>query len=184
MTITVAILLGGQSVRMGEPKHMLQVCGEQTLMDVMIDIALSISTSIVTVGGKYGNLPYVLDMRHETGPLAGIEALLHSTVSQKYLVLGCDMPYVNKQVLEPLMQSLHPAAYIHDDRILGLPFTIESSFAKQCTESLDGGTRSLKAFLSQINCQTLPINHDELTYFSSLNTPADVDNFTLKHRCS
>ncbi len=184
MTVCVAILLGGQSTRMGEPKHLIKIDESQTLMDVIVSFASTLSETIVTAGGQYGELPYVLDRRHVAGPLAGVEALLHSNICKRYLILGCDMPYLNSASMQLLIDSTRSAAFINQDRVYGLPCLVDSMSAASCTTYLDEGTRSLKDFLRQIDCKYIPATSEIVETFSSLNTPSDVHNFTLKSGCS
>ena len=184
MTPCVAILLGGRSVRMGEPKHLIQVGNMHTLMDVVVNFASTLTESIVTVGGRYGALPHVLDRRHDAGPLAGVEALLHSRICQRYIVIGCDMPYLNNQSMQRLIYSTRSAAFIREDRMYGMPCVIDSACAKLCTSCLDEGMRSIKDFLRRIDCQLFPATSELATSFSSLNTPSDVHDFTLKNGCT
>ncbi len=180
MTIGVGILLGGQSSRMGEPKHLIKIDEEQTLMDFMVSFATTISETVITVGGQYGSLPYVPDQRFETGPLAGVEALLHSRICNRYLILGCDMPYIDNHSVQPLLVSTHSAAFIYEERVYGLPCVIDASCATVCTECLNEGMRSLKDFLRLINCELIPATSELTTSFSSLNSLSDVHHFTLK----
>ena len=182
MTIGVAILLGGQSSRMGEPKHLIMVDEEQTLMDVMVSFATTLSKTVVTVGGQYGSLPYMLDQRIDTGPLAGIEALLHSRICQRYLILGCDMPYLNMQSMQQLIDATRSAAFVHDDRVYGLPCAIDSTCADLSTTCLNEGMRSIKDFLRRINCDLIPATSELTTSFTSLNSPSDIHHFALKRR--
>ena len=180
MTLCVAILLGGKSSRMGEPKHLIKMGESQTLMDVMISFASTLSERIVTAGGQYSSLPSVSDRRHDAGPLAGVEALLHSGMSQRYLMLGCDMPNLNSQSIQQLIDAKHSASFVREGRVYGLPCVIDSTYADLCTTCLDEGMRSLKDFLTEIDAVRIPATSEIAESFSSLNTPSDVHNFALK----
>lgn len=184
MTLGVAILLGGQSARMGEPKHLIQLGGEQTLMDTMVTLASTLSETVITVGRQYDDLPYVIDRRHGAGPLAGVEALLLSDICKRYLIIGCDMPLLTHQTMQRLIDVDCSAAFNDDDRVYGLPCVIDSMYATVCTACLDDGMRSLKGFLKRIECELISATSETIETLSSLNTPSDVHNFTLKNGCS
>ena len=104
----VGILLGGSSRRMGTPKHELRLTGESTLLDRMIAIAGSLSETIVLCGDGATDhpCPRVEDRAGSTGPLAGIEALLHHVDEGRCLILPCDMPGLEVDDLQRVSVSM------------------------------------------------------------------------------
>ena len=48
---TIAILIGGQSSRMGMPKHEVVLPNGQTMLDMMISFAEKSASRVVVVGG-------------------------------------------------------------------------------------------------------------------------------------
>ena len=79
---TVAILLGGQSTRMGEPKHLAKLPKGNTMLSIMAAFAKQISPQVVIVGGEVQGFNSIQDLRLNAGPVAGIEALLHSNLDE------------------------------------------------------------------------------------------------------
>jgi molybdopterin-guanine dinucleotide biosynthesis protein A len=65
----------------------------------------------------YRDLPQIHDRFLNFGPLGGILTAMHSHPGAAWLVLGCDMPYVDESVIAELVQERDPlkmaTAFIH-----------------------------------------------------------------------
>jgi molybdopterin-guanine dinucleotide biosynthesis protein A len=97
--ISIAILAGGRSRRMGRDKASLDLGGE-TWLERIIDAALEVSRSVVVVGrhGARDDIAWLQDEEPGLGPLGGLRtALAH--LGRPVLLVGCDMPRVNADAL-------------------------------------------------------------------------------------
>ncbi|MFV0437183.1 MAG: molybdenum cofactor guanylyltransferase [Desulfopila sp.] len=96
--VWACILIGGQSSRMGRPKHLL--CNERdgdTWLERTVSLLTPLVTGIALAGG--GELPATLSSRPRlcdvigaSGPMAGILAAQRWQPTVSWLLLACDMP--------------------------------------------------------------------------------------------
>lgn len=103
------ILAGGQSKRMGQDKGLLNYHGlpQQEyiaqLLNQFCEIVLVSSNSEKgnTVGG---NFPIIQDHYHGIGPMGGLLTAMRSNNNVAWLVVACDMPFLNSETLTFLLQ--------------------------------------------------------------------------------
>ncbi|HKW17539.1 MAG TPA: molybdenum cofactor guanylyltransferase [Terriglobales bacterium] len=105
--VSVFVLAGGRSSRMGSDKALLKL-GGKPLITRAVDLAKSITSDIKIVGDPakydlYG--PVVDDIFHGRGPLAGIHAALTTSTSDFNLMLAVDLPFLNASFLEYLLKQ-------------------------------------------------------------------------------
>ena len=174
---TVAILVGGQSRRMGTPKHEVVLPNGQTMLDVMVSFAEKSASRVVIVGGQIDEFESIQDKRHKEGPVAGIEALLASNIDQEYLVVGCDMPQLCTTDVQPLLSCEGNAVFSYENQILGLPLKITQEMLSTCTTYLDSQKRSIKGFVAQCPHTSIQIDSGVLPNVTSLNSPEDIKSF-------
>ena len=171
---TIAILIGGQSSRMGMPKQDVLLPNGQTMLDTMVSFAEKNASRLVIVGGQIDGCESIQDKRHNDGPVAGIEALLASNIDQEYLVVGCDMPQLRTADIRPLIACEGNAVFSYENKILGLPLKISQELLSTCTTYLDSQKRSIKGFITLCPHTSIPINSSQLKTMTSVNTREDV----------
>lgn len=106
LPLAAAILAGGASTRMGQPKEGVVLPDGRPMADHVHDVVATLGVPIAVLGNpKAWNPPpgtTVLPDRHPgQGPLAGIDALLQWNRAHVYIVVCCDQP-----LLTPAMMSL------------------------------------------------------------------------------
>lgn len=106
--ITAIILAGGKSSRIGQDKGLVQFRGKR-LIEYVIEAAKSFTDSIIIITSnpdyKQFGYPCVEDELKEKGPLGGIvTGLTHSSTPKNFL-LGCDMPFISKNVFTALKNA-------------------------------------------------------------------------------
>ena len=180
---TVAILVGGQSARMGAPKHEVVLPSGQTMMDTMLAFAHLVSKKIILVGADIKGQRCLEDHRPKLGPVAGLESLLTSNVDERYLVVGCDMVLLKPETVRPLF--LRSDAIVFSGKNGGnepspLPLVISSVYCTACSAYLDSGRRSLRGFLREINCTVIPRPIGIEDQLSSINTPDQLNNCSIE----
>ncbi len=171
---TVAILIGGQSRRMGTPKHEVVLPNGKTMFDIMLTFANATAKKVVIVGGGVRGYQSVEDLRHQEGPVAGIEALLHSNIDSQYLVVGCDMPNIQPSDVEPLLHCDGTVAFSFGGCILGLPLKVSKDMLPTCNKYLDAGKRSIQGFVSKCAHTSIEIDSKQFDTLASVNTPKDI----------
>ncbi len=178
---TVAILIGGQSKRMGSPKHLFELPNGSTILDMMLQFASSVGKQTVILGGEVDDQRCIFDLRKQHGPVGGVEALLHSGIDTNYLVVGCDMPKLTRQDVRPLLECDGNAAFSFNDRLFGLPLQINSDELSSCSAYLDSGGRSIRGFVSEIPHIAIPLDKTGSDTFLSINSPNDLNKLSFEH---
>ena len=100
------ILTGGYSRRFGSPKCIAKI-GDRTMLDLVAGNLNEIFNAVYQVGKKqYGELPFVQDISDQQSPLTGIVTALKHCPNPWAFIIGCDLPNVDKPVLDELLKSL------------------------------------------------------------------------------
>ncbi len=120
------VLIGGQSRRMGRPKHLLVRDDGQTWLDYTVAQLQQICCDVVIVGE--GDLPASLrgrrclpDPPDVDGPMAGILAALRWMPRADWLVSACDLPQLSVAALQWLLDQRAPAVWAVMPRLLDAP---------------------------------------------------------------
>lgn len=105
--LTGYVLAGGASRRMGRPKESLQLDGE-SMLERQIRVLRSVARRVAVVSGSADYLdklavPTVPDAVAGRGPLGGIYTALLESRTEFSLVLGCDLPFVTRNLLACLI---------------------------------------------------------------------------------
>jgi len=177
---TIAILIGGQSKRMGSPKHLVTLPNGKTMLEAMLEFASLISKQIVILGGDVKGYKCVQDLRKQHGPVGGIEALLHSDIDTDYLVVGCDMPYLVTKDIQPLVDCEGSAVFSFANMVLGLPIHIRANDRNACSTYLDMGGKSIRGFISKIPHTNIPLNEEQSNTFLSMNSRDDINKLSFE----
>ena len=111
--IAAVVLAGGSGSRAGYvEKALLEFDGTPLLAHVTGKLSQITNTVIISLRDEvqkklfselFPGITIVVDRYHGVGPLAGIEAGLSGSDKEYTLVLGCDMPFVNLDVLKYLL---------------------------------------------------------------------------------
>lgn len=111
--LSVIILAGGRSARIGEnkDKSQMELMGVKLIDRVytsFISTGYFSENDIIIVGPKrkYSNYPIVVeDIYPNKGPLGGIFSGLKCSKTFYSLVVGCDMPFVEKKLIELMIEK-------------------------------------------------------------------------------
>ena len=186
--VSIAILAGGKSRRMGQDKGLLPLLGISLVERVLLQVeGLSDKVMLVTnQPDEYRRFGVTMcaDLRPNTGPLGGVYSALHYSSRDYTLVLSCDMPFVSRPLLE-YMVALQPGWDVVVPR-LGDSRRVEplrALYSKRCMEpistALDAGERRMISFFDSVDVRYVEIEEIERfdpgngTFFN-INTPADL----------
>ena len=101
--LSIGILAGGKSTRMGQNKALLQL-NNQTIIERLTEELGDIKTPIISCAekGLYENYSnrVVYDQNNDIGPIEGIRQLLIESDDEYVFVCACDMPFVNKDLVK------------------------------------------------------------------------------------
>jgi molybdopterin-guanine dinucleotide biosynthesis protein MobB len=109
------VLIGGQSSRMGHPKHMIQKNG-RTWIERTVEVLEQLTSRVIIAGT--GTLPEsvrecdrLVDVPNARGPMAGILSALRWAPHASWLVAACDLPLLSRPALEWLLSSRTPGVW-------------------------------------------------------------------------
>jgi molybdopterin-guanine dinucleotide biosynthesis protein A len=103
------VLAGGRSTRMKRDKASLEYAGKPQLVRAMEIIAPLVARAFVSVRPEQLQDPQravydtIADLRPGLGPIAGIHAALIKFPEHAWLVLACDLPFLNPRTLQFLL---------------------------------------------------------------------------------
>jgi len=107
---TLVILAGGESSRMGLPKHLLPT-PHGTLIDYLVRRLSYLFVETVVVGRDLQlageGFRTVDDARPEQCPLVGIYSGLRAAKTDLCFVVACDLPFVKPELVQYLLSRAH-----------------------------------------------------------------------------
>lgn len=107
----VGILLGGQSTRMGAPKHGLKI-NDRSFFEIIQTTAAPFAAGVFALGPPLAGVSAIPDVEGARGPLAGILAALRHPPEADWLIVACDMPFVSPAAIEWLLSFRGSAAAV------------------------------------------------------------------------
>jgi molybdenum cofactor guanylyltransferase len=183
ISITGAILAGGRSSRMGQPKQDLRLADGRTMIETIAAALDPVCDRVVVVGecDSLDNLRRVSDSRLGHGPLGGIEALLASGIDQNYLICPCDLPLMTADFLSMLAKpSPAPATVV---RLRGrvepesLPARLHFAALPVVHALLNGGQRAVWALIQALPAEVCVISDEWAECLRNINTAAEWSQF-------
>lgn len=180
--LTAIILCGGRSTRMGQDKGSLPI-GDESMLDRIVRIVRAIADDVIVVARRDQRVPADVRLVHDPvedlGPLAGIAAGLAASTSDLNVVVACDMPLINPQVLKRLASLIddHDACVaVADGHASALCGIYRSRIAPDAQALLDSGERRVMRLLDQIQTKRVEAAafrdlDPRLETFISVDTP-------------
>lgn len=110
------VLAGGRSSRMRRDKAALAYAGRSQLEQAFALLSRHVVEAFVSVRGDQrdeplrASLPQIIDQHADLGPLAGIIAAQRQQPRSAWLVLACDLPFLDDSVLATLVAGRDPSA--------------------------------------------------------------------------
>lgn len=107
MKVTGIIVAGGRSSRMGQDKALLEINGA-TMLERTYTTLQQVAQRVVIVtrdnqGYGLSGMETVSDVFPGMGPLSGIHAGLSASTTEWGMVVACDMPFIQLEVLQDLL---------------------------------------------------------------------------------
>ena len=103
------VLTGGRSRRMQRDKAGLEYAGQSQLERAMELLTPLVTRCFVSVRPDQLNDPQrtaydtITDIKPDLGPIGGIHAALHSYPDHAWLILACDLPFLDRATLQHLI---------------------------------------------------------------------------------
>lgn len=182
MTVSIsgAILAGGQSRRMGYDKAALLIEGEPLLLRTA-RLMREVVSELAIIGpperaALVPDTPVIPDSWPNCGPLGGIATALQSPLSgEAVVVVGCDMPFLNPALLRHLI-TLASEADAVVVRLDGQAHPLHALYQRRCLPIIDAqlttGDLRVHRFLTQIKVQYVEapeLDQFDPTHLSTFN---------------
>ncbi|MBI6546771.1 MAG: molybdenum cofactor guanylyltransferase [Cyanobacteria bacterium NC_groundwater_1444_Ag_S-0.65um_54_12] len=191
MSMAAILLAGGKSQRMGQDKERLRFGTEPLLQRIYESLSRFFSPVIVIANNpEHFPLPGICpipDRYPDRGPLEGLATGLEHVETASALLVACDMPFLQSELLEFLAgQTMDAAAIVPRTRRGTEPLLAiySRSLLPELRRQLDLGVRSMQSFLAPITLRELPPEIIELYdpaghSFWNLNSPTDYESALL-----
>jgi len=183
------VLAGGQSRRLGVDKALLSLGGAPLLQTVVQRVSQVCRRVIVAVDrpGRYRRLGlparFAADASPGLGPLAGLQSGLQACSAEYALVVACDLPFLNVELLR-YMAGLPRSYQALVPRSAGRDHPLHAIYARSSLPEVDAllaaGGGSVKQLLDRLDVRRLDerdlhqIDPDGLSLLN-LNDEADLE---------
>ena len=193
LNTSALLLLGGRSLRMGSDKAMLRI-GDQTFLGRIAHKLAMLTDDLVIVGPHttayveaVSPLPvrFVADVFANCGPLGGLHAGLQAIQNPSAIVVACDMPLVNVDLLK-YMAGLLGAYDAVVPQDVGGWHPLHAVYHQRCVTRIedmlnagDAGDLRMQSLIKHLNVHTL--KPEEMRHFDphglslkNVNTPTEL----------
>jgi molybdenum cofactor guanylyltransferase len=187
MHITGIVLAGGKSSRMGTDKGLLLYKGKK-LVEYSIDLLKMYCNELIisTNNPEYEQfgIPVHADKFPGKGPAGGIFSALKESSGDWNLVLACDMPFLNRPLMDVLLSNLvncSGVVPVHDGLIEPLAAVYHKSIEVTLTKAFKENHLSMHHVLNSAKVNFLPVENllKEFPFlFTNLNKLSDIGSCT------
>ena len=188
MNYSIVIQAGGQSTRMGQDKGLLQF-GKYKMVEYILHQVSGMGEKNFIVSNrpeeyKEFGLPVYTDIYHNIGPLGGFHTIFSFLEMEYALVLACDMPFINRDLINYLL-SLASDYDIIVPRLNHNKFVkpFRAVYSKRCMPAVEKAIeqrhRRVISFFDDVRVRYLEKDEihiydpDERSFFN-VNTPEDL----------
>jgi molybdopterin-guanine dinucleotide biosynthesis protein A len=187
--LTVAIIAGGKSSRMGTDKSFVEILGKpliEHILERINDLGQQETILITNRPDDYSYLavPMYNDILPEKGSLGGIYTAIHQSKNAGTLVVACDMPFINVDLFRYMIGLFEiEDTDIVVPRVEGYPQGLHAMYSKNCLapirERLDADRLKVIGFYDDVRVRYV----DEPEYeqfdpqgwsFYNVNTPDEL----------
>ena len=179
--VTVQIMLGGLSTRMGRDKALVTL-GGKTLLERAVErwqgygagLQLSVGPAERAVLAPDGILA-VADLYPERGPLGGLQVGLCACDTPLLLMAAVDSPFLGPEQADILLAAIGEAeACVYT--LNGRPQPLFGLYRRSCRTAAESlilqGDNRMRALLDV--CRTVYVPTEEAAIFRNLNTPEEL----------
>ncbi len=186
-SISAAVLIGGQSRRMGRPKALLRLTkGDPTLIERTVAILRTVADDVFLVGAAGWPLPTPLSacrlaIDEGTSAADGVVTALDAAMHRFCIVVACDMPFLDAGLLRKMgglaLRSGHGVMVSDSRGTHPLHAVWDRETAPALHAAIERGERSLGALALLADMASLEVDgagQDERWSVFNVNTPDDL----------
>ena len=189
-SVSGIILAGGLSTRLGRDKS-IEPIEHQTLLSRIHEKLLKITSDITVVVNTtekaqkipINNVETVLDLYPNCGSLGGMFTGLNHAKQEWGLVVACDMPFINIQLIEKMLQlrTTHDAVVPY---INNFPEPTHALYSKKCLPHIEKYLKKNQLKISnffkdvnikKITTETIKEYDPDLLSFFNINNEKELD---------
>lgn len=190
MKVTSIIVAGGKSTRLGRTKALEIIDGKSLIKRIVERLKPLTSQILIVTSPEQSGLSIVgkpeilVDLFPGKGPLGGLYTGLLASRSPRSVVVACDMPFLNQDLLSYMVQ-ISASFDLVLPRLNNMVEPLHAVYSKDCLGPLEHllklGSLSLLELLTLINVRYVEaeeINRfdpEHLSFFN-VNTEDDLDN--------
>lgn len=191
-SLSVAIVAGGRSSRMGRDKSFVLLRGKPMIEHVVARVSALSAESMLLIANRpddyaYLGLPTYPDVFPDKGSLGGIFSAVHYSPSEHTLVVGCDMPYLSDALLRYMASLLgeRAAPYdvivpVHDNHPQGLHAIYRKTCLAPIRADLEADRLKVIGFFGAVSVRYIqPAEYRDLDLagrsFQNINTPEELE---------
>ncbi len=175
---TGIVLAGGKGSRMGGLDKGLVLFDNKPMVEYSLAVLTPyVERSLISANRnqvKYQNYASVIsdELPDFQGPLSGILSTLKQVKTPFAIILPCDMPYLNNQVIKLLIKQFKQQQSdicIVDDtqRVQPIVMALKTSLKDDLAKFLEGGGRKLRTWQARHKLDTVKITHSN--WFTNIN---------------
>lgn len=177
--VSLIVLAGGKSSRMGRDKAVLELNG-RTFLDTMISSASGLASEIVVAGRRYERSGIISceDIYPGLGPASGIHSGLHHSSNACNIILGTDMPLVRTEFLKAMLDAIgeEDALVCHDGlRIHPLAGIFHKSLESHFRDCILNGKLKMTEILKSLNVNYWKVPDYLKGQLVNINTTKDLE---------
>lgn len=193
MSYSAIILAGGKSSRMGTDKGLVKLIDEPMVAYIIKALQKTAISDILIISNnpeyeKFG-YPVFADVIKEKGPLGGIYTGLLKSPSSKNLILSCDIPFINEQVINLLIdrETSSPILVVkHGNQLHHLIGVYDASLTKSLGEHLLNNKLKVELFIKDNSFEILDLSMEkekvEERVVVNINTMEELKNSEYEMR--
>lgn len=180
----ILILAGGKGSRMGYCQKGELLFNSSTFLDTLIENfkneKIYISTKKEYCSDK--NVNYIYDENINYTPFEAIIHTLEICSEDILFIIGCDMPFMNKEIFIKLLENLknYNGVILFDNN---LSYPLGALYTKKLLPKLrkmkEEKNYKLQDIFKNNNCLKLSMNELKISkkYFININTPEDYEKY-------
>lgn len=180
--ITGIILAGGKSTRMGTNKGFISF-KNKTFVEHIITAIQPLVDEIIIISNHENYDQFELkrydDLIKNAGPLAGIYTGLHYSKTENNLLVSCDVPLINTEVLQKLIEQINDTSEVIQLQSNGKNMPLIAIYKKKCEvvflEELKQDQRKVQQAIKKCKVHTVLIDSVLEKHTTNINTKKDLD---------
>ena len=179
--ITGIILAGGKSSRMGTDKGFLML-KNKPFIQYSIDALQPLVSEIMIVSDNPDydalGLKRVDDITKDAGPVAGICSGLEASLTEYNLILSCDIPLINSEILQKLIDNADDTSEVIQIEINRKTLPLIALYKKQCKNTfnklLQNDERRLRIAIKACKSKNIVLKKENEMFTTNVNTQKEL----------